>query len=1616
MGQHNSKASSAKPKGSKRKRPSSAGQGSWPLPILTVTSAPKDLVGTWSDFENGRAQRREMTLTEEAVRDGIPAIKCFISALATHFQHQNYLELFYAFIAGSNAIVYWVELRLKLSQDKWTNAFDMKLIARLDSEHIYFLYHPDTDWHAEFFDLVKNNSLPVNFLGLSENLDSLCAWMLFLRRHLNGKAAKARFYLVIPAYRPMLVKDPLEFPEELFPLTVRCDIHDSNPYVWLNLPTVDNLSSDLLHLDRIGNLARPPSEWEGPAVAAAALGTFLLGAATTIALEGAISVAFPPLAPVAAIGGIIGTVAAADGAQSTVAAFTIVTNLTRQQWMLIIQISHAQYDGFSVPVLWEDLITAYQGGGLRERTIHGRDVLPAIECYTPSRPPPTGLEAPGGQVWQSGKPVFGVWGFWVFGSGPLHVKSTSHATQGTQDTQMCVTRNKIGFAICQGALSLFYLTSPRPPHADLEIPPRYYCTFDQDPQTTIGPCLSPDPTLTALTQLGVHRFGCDRSFVSIIDGQQQHLISEATASISLRNKENHLPNDGIYLGVRTLDLEWGVCPHAIRLFTGQDPSKIVNTENITANRTRNIIRDFTTEDFYKDRPYVLEWPYFRFYAEVPLYSPSGYVLGSYCVVDNKTRTEFGDEEVAALQEIADAISQHLENVRIAHYHQRGEKLVKGLTNFVKGHKKYDLADNPARPAVSREKLSFHNLNPSDSEIHAQEPDASLPTTQSLSEKSALDRSSSMTQDEGAFSLFSETKDSGTTRPTSQPSSLAPGSPESREPSASDKFFLDSTMDEESTTERVAAIFSRAGHLLKSSMELDGVVFLDARESDSQFDLSDASGNEILSSTYEPLDSVNDPWDCLKGSRSGKHSPDNPEILCRPLNHSPSLPPIENLSPEPALTLSEHFLQMLIRNFPKGHIFDMENETDTLQGKFSRHFASRLPDAKSVLFMPLWDWNKSRWLAGTLVWTHDSRRALGMEELHYFKVFGDSIISEVSRVHWRATERSKFDFVSSISHELRSPLHGILGSTELMQSLPLQPSQQDVMKMIERSGLTLLETIDHLWASLPHIAMAFSNRTVYRLEYSKINDLATKISADTRAQAEMTDRDSGFDLDILVEEVATILCADHKSQCVTDLPVASSSTRPSAQVHHRSHSYSDEVSVVIRIEKLDSWMVRSDPGAWNSILTNIIRNAMKWTKNGLIEVTLSQVRPESGHGSSYAHARVKDTGTGISRDFLKDMLFSPFTQEDPLSPGIGLGLNISRQLAISLGGDIDIKSEMGVGTQVDIHIPIKTIQPVNIPDGHLSIPQSPVSPASTDASVIGLQLHPDVDEVPTGILSIDARRKLSIQNALEDVFARQLGWRLSPRKSFDGTPYDVAIIEEAYLNHMLIQGFLPTTDPKQLRDYFIVLGGKILLFTDDLPANIIRVSPPFGPRSLHDAAEKFLKVFKAPLHLDPTNLAPISALSITHPQISSSATNKISSTIPDPPESVVQPTESSREHTRVLLVDDNDINLKIMSTFMRKIGCHYDTASNGLIALEKYESSSQRFDFVLMDISMPVMDGLVATMKIREYERSNGIIPACIMAVTAVASNETQEVAFKAGVDDFLVKPLSLAKLRKSMQV
>lgn len=229
-------------------------------------------------------------------------------------------------------------------------------------------------------------------------------------------------------------------------------------------------------------------------------------------------------------------------------------------------------------------------------------------------------------------------------------------------------------------------------------------------------------------------------------------------------------------------------------------------------------------------------------------------------------------------------------------------------------------------------------------------------------------------------------------------------------------------------------------------------------------------------THSPITSHSGPW-----GLSDANSPKDAKYYCGSLGQAISCRSAKsNTDSKCQVKVTEELLHSLITQFPDGHIFNMDsrsnlassidspNRNSEIPGpnfeiirQISLCLSQQLPEAKCVLFYPLWDWSKSRWLAGTLAWVNGTRRPLGIEDLHYFKAFGDSMISEVSRIHWTACENSKFDFVTSISHELRSPLHGILASAELLHDIPLQTAHRDMVNMISTSGLTLLDTIDHL---------------------------------------------------------------------------------------------------------------------------------------------------------------------------------------------------------------------------------------------------------------------------------------------------------------------------------------------------------------------------------------------------------------------------------------------------------------------------------------------------------------------------------------------------------------------------
>jgi signal transduction histidine kinase len=128
-------------------------------------------------------------------------------------------------------------------------------------------------------------------------------------------------------------------------------------------------------------------------------------------------------------------------------------------------------------------------------------------------------------------------------------------------------------------------------------------------------------------------------------------------------------------------------------------------------------------------------------------------------------------------------------------------------------------------------------------------------------------------------------------------------------------------------------------------------------------------------------------------------------------------------------------------------------------RISRALQITLPGARSVAFVPFYDYERARWFAGCLCWSNRPHRLLSATvDLPYFKVFSHSVMRELSRLDALALNQAKTTFVASISHELRSPLHGILGTLEFLKDTPLDSFQTSMFNSLNACGQTLLDTI------------------------------------------------------------------------------------------------------------------------------------------------------------------------------------------------------------------------------------------------------------------------------------------------------------------------------------------------------------------------------------------------------------------------------------------------------------------------------------------------------------------------------------------------------------------------------
>ena len=402
--------------------------------------------------------------------------------------------------------------------------------------------------------------------------------------------------------------------------------------------------------------------------------------------------------------------------------------------------------------------------------------------------------------------------------------------------------------------------------------------------------------------------------------------------------------------------------------------------------------------------------------------------------------------------------------------------------------------------------------------------------------------------------------------------------------------------------------------------------------------------------------------------------------------------------------------------------------------------------------------------------------------------------------------------------------------------------------------------------------------------------------------------------------------------------------------------------------LHRW-ARGDELRIRQILMNLVSNALKFTASGHVLVRARGVNPSETHVSLVID--VVDTGTGILPEN-QGAIFDAFVQEDGSTTrrfgGTGLGLAISRQLATLMGGDITVVSQPGQGSTFSLEVTL------------------PAAPAITSDSSQGLKLSPG-----TRVLVVD-------DSAINvEILGSQLeAW------GFTVTAASSAQEAQAHLYAMQDSNTLPAIIvldwhmPEQ-NGVDWLLGVRSVAAWRKIPA--IMVS------SVADDIEAALVTQLAPMRRLAKPVRQSMLRRALHEALQAVPFHEVSSA----PAMLAPENEPVLDHLSVLLVEDNMVNRTLALEMLQRLGCDAMHAGNGVEALDALEK--QDFDVVLMDCQMPVMDGFIATRKLRERELAKKKEPTRVVALTANALAGDREACLAAGMNDYLAKPFTLAQLR-----
>lgn len=509
--------------------------------------------------------------------------------------------------------------------------------------------------------------------------------------------------------------------------------------------------------------------------------------------------------------------------------------------------------------------------------------------------------------------------------------------------------------------------------------------------------------------------------------------------------------------------------------------------------------------------------------------------------------------------------------------------------------------------------------------------------------------------------------------------------------------------------------------------------------------------------------------------------------------------------------------------------------------------------------------------------------------------------------------AKSEFVSRMSHDIRTPLNGIIGMAAIAgANLSDKVKVSDCLFKINTASKHLLSIINDI------------------LDLSKIESGKVSLS------------ETEFSLSDMIDDMLNM-------------------------THQAMVDHGHELNVYTKDLKHEK--VIGDNVRLERVFLNFITNAIKYTPDhGKINITLTEM-PSASHNIGLYNFIVEDNGYGMSEEFQKKM-FEPFERAEDervsTSQGTGLGTTIARNIINSMGGSIRVESKVNVGTRITVTFKIKIIEDEKEALAQLSdLPVLVVDddPAICESTCITLkELGMKGDYALSGFDAVDKVNLAHERN--ENYFACLVDWQMP---GLDGveTTRRIRKIVGPDVTIIIISAYDWNDIEEEARK-----AGADAFISKPLFKSRLKAAFTELPKSLKKSEDN-------------------------------SGINKFD--------------KADYSDKRVLLVEDNALNREIATDIISMTGAKVETAENGKVATEMFASSPVGYyDMVFMDISMPVMDGYLATRTIRAFNREDAPkVP--IIALTANAFIEDVAKAHDAGMNLHLVKPIDLDNLYNVMK-